>query len=158
MLALAWLSAAPALAALGQPASTIAQDGTAASTPQARAFAAQLQPQAATGTATANYTVQTVQAGSVTIAEYVNTASGLVFALRWQGPYMPDLRQILSTTHFDALRAALAQAPAHGVGGVLRMQLPDLVYTASGHMGHYVGMAYQPSLLPPGFDLSALSN
>ena len=145
-----------ALAALGEPAASVAQDGAIATAPRAQSFAARMQQQALAAQSSP-FSVTTVQAGKVAIAEYVNAATGSVFAVRWEGPTMPDMRQILNATNFDALRAAVQANPVHGLGAAFEMNLPDLVVQAFGHMGDFTGFAYQPSMLPAGFDVGMLA-
>lgn len=149
------LSCSCAWASLGGSAGSIQQDGQPVASTSARSFAAHV-ISSFSAAGTSSYSVQTVQSGNVAIAEYVNASTGQVFAVSWEGPTMPDLRQILNATNFHALEAAVAQHPVHAVGGALHIELQDLVVTASGHMGHFVGAAYQPSLMPPNFNPSSL--
>src|ERR1700684_3447439 len=52
------------------------------------------------------FVVHEVQSSSgTTIREYVSSA-GTVFAVAWQGPWLPNLRQILGT-YFDAYQRTL---------------------------------------------------
>ncbi len=148
---------ANAWAALGLPAASIAQDGVVLQSPQARAFAAQVQTANGAGTGS-GYSTQFVQDGSIAVAEYVNAATDQVFAVRWSGPSMPDLQQLLNSTNFLALRQAqLASRQARPVGGAVDITLADLVYRAYGHMGDFRGYAYQPSGAPQGFDPAVLA-
>lgn len=91
------------------------------------------------------YAVHEIQTVSGTmIREYVS-AQGLVFAVAWQGPLMPDLQQILGS-HFADYQAA-AQNQRAGLGASL-VQLPELVVQSGGHMRAFFGRAYIPQLLP----------
>ncbi|MEJ2009185.1 MAG: DUF2844 domain-containing protein, partial [Acidobacteriota bacterium] len=78
------------------------------------------------------------------VREYVSPA-GLVFGVAWQGPTMPDLRQLLGS-HFAQLQQA-AQSRRHR-GGPLVVETKDFVLVSSGHMRAFHGVAYVPSLLP----------
>ena len=94
----------------------------------------------------AAYTVHEMQAPSGTVVrEYVSPA-GTVFAVAWQGPSMPDLRQVLGT-YFDRYVEAAAQRKARGP---IAIEQPGLVVQSSGHMRAFVGRAYIPEALPPG--------
>ena len=85
-----------------------------------------------------------------TVHEYVD-ASGVVFAVSWSGPYPPDLKELLGSSHFDAM-----VAHANRMAGTGRTQLqlrqPDLVVISGGHMGAFQGKAWLPARLPAGFD------
>ena len=89
----------------------------------------------------------------VHIREYL-AASGKVFALSWQGPVRPDLRQILGTYYADYARAAAA---SH-VGGHrhLAVQIPGLVVESNGRMRAFYGRAWDPALLPAHFQVADL--
>ena len=93
----------------------------------------------------ATYTVHEIQTSEGTlVCEYVKP-SGVVFAVSWRGPKMPDLRQTLGTyfTQFtDAPR------PAHPNHAHFTISQPNLVLQSSGHMRAYSGRAYDPQLLP----------
>jgi len=78
------------------------------------------------------------------VREYVSPA-GMVFGVAWQGPTMPDLRQLLGS-HFTQLQQT-AQSRRHR-GGPLVIQTKDLVLISGGHMRAFRGLAYVPSLLP----------
>ena len=134
-LALVFLAVcAPAAATLGEDASSVLADQT--------------QLQAALQVASAaKFDVHRMQLPSgTTINEYVSLA-GMVFAVTWQGPAMPDLEQVLGR-HF----AAYVEAVKHrGVGGGARATEPSgLVVQSGGHMRAYVGRVYLPSMLPRG--------
>jgi len=76
-------------------------------------------------------------ASGTMIREYVN-ASGTVFAVAWDGPWLPDLRQVLGE-HFDRYESAMRsrQSARTGRGGsasshrascnVHRVQAPGMI-------------------------------
>ena len=135
---------AVAWAALGQPAASIAQDGTPVSQPVHRLK--QTLP-----TTVNVQSVQTTMGALVT--EYI--ASGVVFAVTWQGAMMPNLHQLLGE---QAFQAVLAQQVAqhHGAQNPANIHTADYVVQTWGHMGSLHGMAYLPTLMPAGFDASNL--
>ena len=95
----------------------------------------------------ARFTVHELTAASgTTVREYV-APTGLVFAVAWQGPSMPDLRQVLGAYFDQYVEAAAARrarrAPVH-------VELPGLVVQSSGHMRAFTGRAYLPQSLPQG--------
>ena len=87
----------------------------------------------------------------VVVREYVS-ASGRVFGVAWQGPFMPDMRQILGVyfQHFSA--AAKGQRDRHSNRNLLLISEPGIVVESGGHMRSYSGRAYDPGLLPEGVD------
>ena len=94
-------------------------------------------------------------ASGTMIREYVNS-SGTVFAVAWDGPWLPDLRQVLGD-HFDRYQAAMqrrqqcphrARRAGHRRGRV--------VVQMSGHPRAFTGRAYLPGLLPAGVQLASI--
>ena len=81
-----------------------------------------------------------------TVREYVSPA-GIVFGVAWQGPSIPDLRQLLGS-HFDEYIAAMETRRTRR--SPVLVQLPGLVVQSSGRMRAFSGHAYLPAALPPG--------
>jgi hypothetical protein len=99
-----------------------------------------------------NYTIHEIQAPTGTVVREFALPDGTVFAIAWQGPFIPNLRQLLST-YFEAFSQAAQTQKAHRPGhGPLLVQTPDLVVEAGGHMRAFFGRAYIPQLLPPKID------
>jgi hypothetical protein len=93
------------------------------------------------------YTVHEIQTPSgTTVREYVSSA-GTVFAVAWQGPVMPDLRQALGSYFHRYTEAAGRKHAGHRH---LAIREPDLVVQSNGHMRSFSGKAYLPQLLPQG--------
>lgn len=95
---------------------------------------------------TARYAVHEIEAPSGTIVKQYVSPAGKVFAVAWQGPRMPDLRQVLGE-HFDAYLEAVRNKRARGP---VSIRQPGLVVHSSGHMRAFVGKAYLPEMLPQG--------
>ena len=102
------------------------------------------------------YALHEIRSASGTmIREYVNS-SGTVFAVAWQGPWLPDLRQVLGD-HFEQYQAAMrARQRARKGRGSIVIDEPGLVVQMSGHPRAFSGRAYVPALLPPGIQLEAI--
>ena len=83
----------------------------------------------------------------VHVREYL--ANGRVFAVSWQGPVIPDLRQLLGA--YYASYAQGASAPHPGGHRHLRVEQPGLVVESNGRMRAFYGRAWDPALLPPNF-------
>ena len=138
-LASGWLAAlilpSGAFAALGANVSSIETDKT------------QIKAAIRMASANSKYTIHELQtpAGTV-IREYV-TPAGKIFAVAWQGPFMPDLKQLLGTYFDEYNNAAKENHAGHNRLGIRR---PGLVVYSSGHMSAFSGKAYVPQMLPQG--------
>lgn len=87
------------------------------------------------------------------VREFVSPA-GHVFGVSWQGPHIPDLRQLLGE-HFDEYMQE-AERPGRAHRGVLHIETQDLVFESGGHMRFFSGRAYLRSELPDGADADAI--
>ena len=98
----------------------------------------------------AAYTIshRTLDTG-VAIDEYVD-ATGRVFAVRWAGPFKPDLRSLLGR-HFEAFRERSAERGG-GPRSRLAVETGEAVVVSEGHMRAFQGRAWLPARLPAGFD------
>lgn len=98
-------------------------------------------------TGAAKFAMHEIELPSGTVVkEYVSPA-GMVFAVSWQGPSIPDLRQLLGRYFEQYTEAAKAQ----GAGPGSRVtQQPGLVVQSGGHMRAFFGRAYVPQMLPRG--------
>ena len=115
---------------------------------EASVFADQAQTSATLRTVSgANYTMHELQAPSGTVVREYVAPTGTVFAVAWQGPSMPDLRQLLGA-HFDEYVAAVAARRT--VRGPVSIQLPGLIVQSGGRMRAFAGKAYVPDSLPQG--------
>jgi len=147
-------AATPCLASLGRAPSAFAGTNTVH---QARALAAANGTGSTSGSSSgssANYSVSTTTlAGGTTVREYAG-ADGVVFAVTWNGPFLPDLRELLGQ-HFATLKNESARQPKAGRGQV-RVAQPDVTIESGGHMRAYAGRAWINSRLPAGFDTDTL--
>ena len=96
------------------------------------------------------YAVHEIRASTgTTVREYVS-ASGKVFGVAWEGPTLPDLRQVLGvyfTSYVEAAQAARKKRVGHGP---IRIEEPTFVVEQSGHPRAFVGRAYVPQFVPAG--------
>ncbi len=130
----------PGWASLGDSVETVQSD-------QAH-MKASLRSTQATG-----YAVHELQSETGTVVrEYVSPA-GKVFAVSWDGPFMPDLRQLLGT-HFNQFAQAAQGRQARG--GPLIINEPGLVVESGGHMRSFFGRAYVPQMIPNGVRAEAI--
>jgi hypothetical protein len=90
------------------------------------------------------------------IREYVNSSSGTVFAVAWDGPWLPDLRQVFGD-HFDHYQAAMrSRQQSRTARGVVAIDDGGLVVQMSGHPRAFVGRAYLAGSLPAGIQLETI--
>jgi hypothetical protein len=80
------------------------------------------------------------------VTEYLN-ASGVVYAVTWQGPTLPNLRQVLGNYFANYQTAARTPVVRHRV---VRLDSPDVMIESTGKMRAFVGRAWVPALLPSG--------
>ena len=135
------LACMPAFAGLGEDASSVEADQ------------AHVQGRLQTRSSQA-YTVHEIQDPTGTVVREYVSASGKVFAVAWQGPWPPDLRQVLSGYFAEFQQAA--QASAQTGRKPIVIEHPGFVMHAGGHMRFFAGRAYVPSMLPQGVSAEEL--
>ena len=101
----------------------------------------------------AGYQMQEIQLPSGTLVREFVGPNGTVFAVAWNGPTVPNLRQTLGQ-YFDNFVAA-AQAK-HAGHRHLQIQQSDLVLQTGGHMRAFSGLAYLPQAVPAGVSIGDL--
>ena len=84
-----------------------------------------------------------------TVREYVS-ASGKVFGVAWEGPILPDLRQVLGAYFGPYVEAAQAAQKKRVGHGPVRIEEPTFVVEQGGHPRAFTGRAYVPQLMPAG--------
>ena len=80
------------------------------------------------------------------VREYLD-GRGMVFAVTWSGPAIPDLRQLLGV-YFDEYQAALRSFKPIGMHRSIRIAGPSIEVELSGHMRAYSGRAYLTAQVP----------
>jgi hypothetical protein len=88
------------------------------------------------------------------VREYLNR-DGVVFAVSWSGPVLPDLRQLLGD-HFKEYTTALAALKHPGLKRAVRIASSGLIVESGGHLRAYAGHAYLPALVPAGVSTADL--
>jgi hypothetical protein len=103
------------------------------------------------------YSVHEIVApSSVIVREYVSSA-GKIFAIAWQGPFFPDLRQLLGR-YFDQFSQASKTRNNNSpkIRGPLMIRQPGLIVQSGGHMRAYSGRAYIPDMVPQGMNIEEI--
>ena len=95
----------------------------------------------------ANFRVHEMQLPSGTVLRQYVAPSGVVFAVTWAGPTMPDLRQTLGRYFDPFVAGAKANTAGHRQ---LQFQSAGLVVQSGGHMRSFTGRAYLANSLPSG--------
>jgi hypothetical protein len=139
-LAALWLLAAPAMAALGGDAASVTEDVSR--------LKAQLRVTSKQG-----YAIHELQGESGTVVREFVSSTGKVFGVAWNGPVLPDMRQVLGNYH---ARLAAATNANRRPQGPLVINAGDLVLYSGGHMRAYTGRAYVPQMLPEGVSPDAI--
>ena len=106
-------------------------------------------PVSSESAAVSNYIVRdTTLATGTHVREFVS-GSGVVFAVTWNGPFLPDLKALLGK-HFDTMAAESARLPRAGRSRTAVNQ-PEVVINSGGHMRAFEGSAWVPAEFPAGF-------
>ena len=139
--------AGEATATLGQAAATPAASSTAAPLAAARMLATV--PSARSSL----YTLSEVKLENGTIVREYATPAGLVFAVAWRGPVLPDLSALLGG-YFNTFKTGTDQIRSSGRrGSPVSMERDGLVVRSNGRMRNFFGHAYVPDLIPTGVNI-----
>jgi Protein of unknown function (DUF2844) len=91
----------------------------------------------------------------IVVREYLGS-DGRVFGVAWQGPFLPDLSQLLGSffgQYADAIQAERRTYVGHRP---VNIQQPHLVVQGGGRMLGHFGRAYVPDMLPEGVSSDAI--
>jgi len=140
-------SAGAAMATLGQAPSTPPASSTSTPAPGAGMPAA---------TPTARSSLYTLHEAALengtSVREYA-TPAGLVFAVAWRGPVLPDLSALLGD-YFKIFKAEIDQTRMKGSrGSPVSIEREGLVVRSNGRMRNFFGHAYAPDLVPTGVNI-----
>lgn len=96
------------------------------------------------------YTLHEVQLENGTRVQEFATPAGIVFAVAWRGPVLPDLSALLGN-YFQTFKAETEQVRLSGKrGSPANIQRDDVVIRSNGRMRNFFGYAYAPDLIPAG--------
>jgi hypothetical protein len=135
-----------ALATLGQaPSTSLAAAKLTAPAARLQAVTAAVPPSL--------YTLHETQLESGTKVREFATPVGVVFAVTWRGPVLPDLGALLGD-YFKTFKTETDQARAMGKrGSPVNIERSDLVFNSSGRMRNFFGYTYAPALIPTGVNI-----
>jgi len=102
-------------------------------------------------TSAGKFSVHEIRLPTGTVVRQYVSPAGMVFAVSWQGPTLPDLQQVLGRYFEQYSDAARTQG-----AGPRASQQPGLVVQSGGHMRAFFGRAYIPQMLPRGISAAEI--
>lgn len=141
------INAGAASATLGQSPGVFGRATASTSAPAAKM-------QAVTPAASNSlYTQHETQLETGTVVLEYATPAGIVFAVTWQGPVLPDLGALLGH-YFSTFKLETERLRLTGRrGGPVSVRQADLVMQSGGRMRDFFGHAYVPGLIPIGVSI-----
>jgi hypothetical protein len=106
-------------------------------------------------TATLQYNLHEISIAPGTLVREYATPQGRVFAVTWQGPLPPNLRQLLGG-YYAQYQSAVAAQSRPGMHRQMNVAQTDLVVQSAGRLRSFRGKAYVPSLVPAGVSVGDL--
>lgn len=104
--------------------------------------------------ATQNYVTHEIQVPTGQVVREFVSPEGTVFGVAWDGPFQPDLQQLLGS-YFEPVKQAVAAQQRHGRGPV-SVETSGFVFRSGGHARSFHGSAYIPAMVPQGVDVSEI--
>lgn len=104
---------------------------------------------------TGAYSVHEIRAGTgTTVREFVS--AGKVFGVAWEGPWLPDMRQLLGASFDQYVQAARTARQGRSGHRPLVVRDGGLVVESGGHPRAFAGRAYLEEMIPQGVDAAAI--
>ena len=94
-----------------------------------------------------NFTVHELRSPSGVVVQEYASAAGKIFAVSWQGPTLPDMKQLLGS-YFEEFQKAAQENNQPGGHSPLIVHHPGLVVELGGHMRAFAGRAYLADQMP----------
>lgn len=104
--------------------------------------------------ATRNYVKHEIQVPTGQVVREFVSPDGTVFGVAWEGPFQPDLQQILGS-YFEPMKQAVSAQQRHGHGPV-SIETSGFVFQQGGHARNFHGRAYVPAMVPQGVDVTEI--
>lgn len=98
-------------------------------------------------TQSSKYTIHELRSSTGALIREYASPSGKIFAIAWQTPSFPDMKQLLGS-RFEEFQQAAQRQNRRGGHGPLIIQLPGLVVELGGHVRAFSGRAYLPDQIP----------
>jgi hypothetical protein len=87
------------------------------------------------------------------VREFVSP-DGNVFGVAWDGPFQPDLQQVLGS-YFETMKQAVSAQQRHGHGPI-SIESSTFVFQQGGNARNFHGRAYVPAMVPQGVDVTEI--
>ena len=98
------------------------------------------------------YTIYEIVDQNETMVREFVSPSGVVFAISWEGRFVPQLQDLLGTSFARYAVMLQQEKTMHPERAPLNIHEPQLAFENGGHMGWYYGRAYLPQGIPRGID------
>ncbi len=102
------------------------------------------------------FTVHEMTLDSGTVAREFVRPDGTVFAVSWQGPQRPNLKQLFGDSYFSRFQSDNKSTARIRMRRALASTHSDFVVRTGGHSGAFWGFAYLPQTAPGGFPIQTL--
>ena len=135
---------APAHATLGGKAATIDTDRS------------RLNARMASRAEHTTFTIHEMTQDNGTVTREFVRPDGTVFAVSWQGPQRPNLRQLFGDSYFTRFQSDNKTNPRIRMRRALASNHSDFVVRTGGHSGAFWGFAYLPQTAPGDFPVQIL--
>jgi hypothetical protein len=86
------------------------------------------------------------------IREYASP-TGRIFAISWEGRFLPEMEHFLGNLFEDYAVAMRSERNNHNWRQPIQIHTSHLTFENGGHMGWYYGRAYVESSVPSGFSI-----
>ena len=104
--------------------------------------------------ATQHYVKHEIQVPSGQVVREFVSPSGSVFGVAWEGPFQPDLQQLLGS-YFEPVKQAVTAQQRHGHGPIF-VETSGFVFQQGGHARSFHGRAYVPAMVPQVVDVTEI--
>lgn len=104
--------------------------------------------------ATQQYVKHEIQTPTGQLVREFVSPDGTVFGVAWEGPFQPDLQQVLGS-YFAPVKDAVAAQQRHEHGPI-SVETSGFVFQQGGHARSFHGRAYVPSMVPQGVDVTEI--
>lgn len=101
------------------------------------------------------YTLHEIEAATGHVVREYAADDGKVFGVAWEGPTVPDLRQLLGERYFAQFQQAVAKRQSHRRGPVV-IETSDFVFEQTGRLRDFRGRAYLRRALPSGVAIGTI--
>ncbi len=104
---------------------------------------------------TPRYRIWEIRTGAgIHLTEFAD-AGGVIFAVAWSGPALPDLRQLLGDYYAEYTAALLERKPV-GIHRSVLVAGQSVTVELAGHMRAYSGRAYLSARIPAGVSMQEI--